>query len=45
MVTPIMDKLTCTFGKYPNTRVFFKNEEIFVQLGELDELDRITKAL
>ena len=21
MVTPIMDNLTCTFGKYPNTRV------------------------
>ena len=24
--------------------VFFQNEEIFVQLDELDELDRITQA-
>ena len=27
-----------------NNLVFFQNEEIFVQLDELDELDRITHA-
>ena len=32
--------MTC--GK--NNLVFFQNEEIFVQLDELDELDRIIHA-
>ena len=27
-----------------NNLVFFRNEEFFVQLDELDELDRITRA-
>ena len=30
-------------GAFKNL-VFFQNEEIFVQLDELDELDRITHA-
>ena len=30
--------------KFKNSLVFFQNEEIFVQLDELDELDRIAHA-
>ena len=30
--------------KYKNNLVFFQNEDIFVQLDELDLLDKITHA-
>ena len=33
-----------SFSKWKHSSFFFQNEEIFIQLNELDELDKITPA-